>query len=656
MANNTLVSKIDGKWIHDASSLHGMSVSGTTLYLDWGNSNSAYHKQTTLSINVDALVYRGTWAPQSAYPSNPVKGDTYKVSAAGEKDNVKYEIGDMIIYNGSSWDAIQANIDPTIYARLTHTHSATLSGGISNTSITPKGTISVAVSGANSTFTGSFTPSGNVSTAINETLTHSHDVSIRTSSNISIVVPNANTGNAGGDAITIGDHTYTPAGNVVGTLSTESVSNLSADHKLTFTGTGHSHTFTGTEGDISVDYVKAATVTGEKGASVTGTITLKDYTPEGSVSVVLGFDEANATISNTLAVDNHSHSFTGSSTTFTGSYTPAGTITLSVSNTLASTSINYATGNIKSTTTDSAIKSLTLASVGVNSLVQQNVATVSRIDVSYVAADEELKHIVTNFEAVRSIDSSTTKVITGITTGTFAALTSVELATSSFTNITNVTPSVANAAFNGTAATITVSGTPQGSTGNTQPSLTGSITAKYSKAKVTSASFNGTAKAPEVSTLSLTAANHTHSVGTSSGTATGSFTPAGTIGSTTAGGSITGSITYSYIKATGITAAFEGTVATLSHGTVTMPNHNHSIGTSSDTRTVSINIEGNTENATPSINKTFTGTFTGTAGTVTVSGTPQLGTPTGTFYGEAASHNHDNNLTVNVSLPVDTNA
>lgn len=655
MANNTLVSKIDGKWVHDASSLHGMSVSGTTLYLDWGNSNSAYHKQTTLSINVDALVYRGTWTPQSDYPSNPVKGDTYKVSAAGEKDNVKYEIGDMIIYNGTSWDAIQANIDPTMYARLTHTHSATLSGGISNTSITPKGTISVSVSGANSTFTGSFTPSGTVSTAINETLTHNHTVSIGTSSNISIVVPNANTDDAGGNAITIDSHIYTPAGNVVGTLSTESV-NLLADHTLTFTGTGHSHTFTGTEGQISVDYVKAATVTGEKGASVTGTITLKDYTPEGSVSVALGFDEENATINNTLAVDNHSHSFTGSPTTFTGSYTPVGTIDVSVSNTLASTSINYATGNIKSTTTDSAIKSLTLASVGVNSLIQQNVATVSRIDVSYVAADEELKHIVTNFEAVRSIDASTTKVITGITTGTFAALKSVVLTTSSFTNITNVTASVTNAAFNGTADTITVSGTPQGSTGNTQPSLTGSITAKYSKAKVTSASFNGTAKAPDVLTLSLTAANHTHSVGTSSSTATGLFTPVGTIGSTTAGGSITGPITYSYIKATGITAAFEGTVYTLSHGTVTMPNHHHSIGTSSDTRTVNITIEGTTENAEPSINKTFSGTFKGTADTVTVSGTPQLGTPTGTFYGKEENHNHDNTLTVNVSKPVDANA
>ena len=52
--------------------------------------------------------YKGTWEPSSNYPANPKQWDFYKVTAEGTHAGVHFDVGDIIIYNGSSWDRIPA--------------------------------------------------------------------------------------------------------------------------------------------------------------------------------------------------------------------------------------------------------------------------------------------------------------------------------------------------------------------------------------------------------------------------------------------------------------------------------------------------------------------------------------------------------------------
>ncbi len=60
----------------------------------------------------DAMRYKGTVANESSLPTDAVNGDTYKASTAFTLANgTKVEAGDMLIYNGTSWDVVQGNID-----------------------------------------------------------------------------------------------------------------------------------------------------------------------------------------------------------------------------------------------------------------------------------------------------------------------------------------------------------------------------------------------------------------------------------------------------------------------------------------------------------------------------------------------------------------
>lgn len=52
--------------------------------------------------------YKWTWEPTSNYPANPRQGDFYKVTAEGTHAGIHFDVGDIIIYNGSSWDRIPA--------------------------------------------------------------------------------------------------------------------------------------------------------------------------------------------------------------------------------------------------------------------------------------------------------------------------------------------------------------------------------------------------------------------------------------------------------------------------------------------------------------------------------------------------------------------
>ena len=60
----------------------------------------------------DAMRYKGTVANESSLPTDAVNGDTYRASTAFTLANgTKVEAGDMLIYNGTSWDVVQGNID-----------------------------------------------------------------------------------------------------------------------------------------------------------------------------------------------------------------------------------------------------------------------------------------------------------------------------------------------------------------------------------------------------------------------------------------------------------------------------------------------------------------------------------------------------------------
>lgn len=69
---------------------------------------SAFHwaEQARLTA-VGALIYRGKWsAASAALPTNPKTGDFYIVSVAGTVSTVKYGVGDMLVYDGDTWDRI----------------------------------------------------------------------------------------------------------------------------------------------------------------------------------------------------------------------------------------------------------------------------------------------------------------------------------------------------------------------------------------------------------------------------------------------------------------------------------------------------------------------------------------------------------------------
>lgn len=541
-----LVSKIDGKWLHDASAFHGMTATTNSYVIQLGDPLSTYSSSITIGLptnvlkkeDLDALNYKGAIAPlsttsnttpaqllgEASYESRS-KGDLYKITGTGYVGTQKVEAGDMIICNTAAtaetdkwenWDIIQTNIDPTIYSQLTHTHSVSLAAhNTQNATFAAKGTISTTVVGAASTFTAS----------------------------------------------------YTPAGAVSATLSF-STATASVNHSLSVSIGSHSHSFNGSEATISLSYDKADENTGNATASVSGTINQHSFTPSGTISASLTTTSAGASVSHTLSVASHTHGFTGSNSTFTGTYTPAGTISMpSVSLSLTTASQTYVSG----------VESLTSSSVTYASGATTTTASVVS-GTTYSSDTEE-------------ITFTTQSAVTGVTltTNSFNNVTAVNLSTSTFTKVTGVSGSFSETpSFHGTPSTVTVSGTPQGSVNGATASISGGITVSYVKATAVTATFNG-----ETATLThshnLSVDEHSHSIGTSAASTSTTYTPSGTI--TEANGSsatVAGYITVSYSKPSGT-------------------------------------VEAN---------------FAGTNADITVAGVPQIGSATSTFYGEEISHSH----------------
>ena len=70
--------------------------------------------QSIGQISADYVVYKGTLAHTASTPSSPKTGDLYIFSSSGTAvnfGNQKVESGDFVIYNGSSWDIIQKNLN-----------------------------------------------------------------------------------------------------------------------------------------------------------------------------------------------------------------------------------------------------------------------------------------------------------------------------------------------------------------------------------------------------------------------------------------------------------------------------------------------------------------------------------------------------------------
>lgn len=73
-------------------------------------------KEYVENILSSAVEYQGA---TDSEPSNPSKGDLWIASSAFTVDGKNAEVGDFIIYNGSSWDVIEKNLDGAITGTLT---------------------------------------------------------------------------------------------------------------------------------------------------------------------------------------------------------------------------------------------------------------------------------------------------------------------------------------------------------------------------------------------------------------------------------------------------------------------------------------------------------------------------------------------------------
>jgi hypothetical protein len=69
---------------------------------------SAYHWSEQARLNLlGSLIYKGGWdASKGAYPTSPKLGDFYLITVAGTMGGNKHSVGDMMLYDGSTWDRV----------------------------------------------------------------------------------------------------------------------------------------------------------------------------------------------------------------------------------------------------------------------------------------------------------------------------------------------------------------------------------------------------------------------------------------------------------------------------------------------------------------------------------------------------------------------
>ena len=627
--NSSLLSQLnvgDGmRWVHDVSALHGITPNETDFTIRFGDPSSAFTTTASLALpsnvafksDIQAVMkYAGPVSSSASLSSNSSLGavyvatSTFTYTSAQASPGNAAEIGDMFVRNqnttatGPYYDVIQTNIDANSYSLRSHTHSVTISGITSETTLQPAGTVTTTVTGKTTTFSGSFKPSGTVSTTVTgKTTTFSGS--------------------------------FTPAGSVtVGTFGFTS-SDANVTHSLTINGAAHTHSFSGTPTTLTMTYDKPESTTKVTTLSVTGSITTT-FTPGGTVAVTLTSQSANATITNAKFAS-HTHSINITDVTFTGSYTPSGEIAVTLttsSETAALSGAKFASHSHSfnggtTTFSGSFTPSGGISKPNVNVTLSSSTTTFSTGGVTLTSTSGKpsasmASNVIVGATYTTNSESLTFNLGTvgiSVSNTQFLQTLNVALATSTFTNITGVTAALASApTFTGTASTVTVSGKPLGTIGAKDGDVTGSIS--YIKTTGASAEFTGTASTVTVS---------------------GSVT-----GNTGAkDGGLTGTITY--VKITGATAEFTGTEISPTITWSLSANHSHSIGTASATSKIGYTPAGTigAASSTPSLGGSISvtydklesavGKFTGTAGNVTVSGTPLLNAPVSTFTGTSSN-------------------
>jgi len=70
--------------------------------------------QSIGQVSAEYVVYRGSLAHSASIPASPKIGDLYIFSSSGTATNFGgeiVEIGDLVIYNGTTWDILQRNLN-----------------------------------------------------------------------------------------------------------------------------------------------------------------------------------------------------------------------------------------------------------------------------------------------------------------------------------------------------------------------------------------------------------------------------------------------------------------------------------------------------------------------------------------------------------------
>lgn len=102
--------------------VHNVAVSGVAsptagqIAFDTVSSTLQYYNgsdwRSVDQLSVEAVAYKGSLAYNAAEPSPKDTGDMYIFSSAGTNSwaNAVVQVGDFVIYNGTSWDVIQGNV------------------------------------------------------------------------------------------------------------------------------------------------------------------------------------------------------------------------------------------------------------------------------------------------------------------------------------------------------------------------------------------------------------------------------------------------------------------------------------------------------------------------------------------------------------------
>ena len=377
-------------------------------------------------------------------------------------------------------------------------------------------------------------------------------------------------------------HSFTPTGNVTITKNNKNVS--------------HGHTFTGTEGTVTVTGTSA------------GSVGYKAPTPTGNVTAEFQGTAASHKHTFTGTAANHKHTFTGTQATLNSSYTPAGTVgytNAAVTGTVNST-FTGEEGDVVVTGTAVGAVGISAINGTINSHKHSFTGTAANITVPYQVID--------NITAASHTP-------TGNVTSTFA----------------------------GKGATVNVTGTATGNTGSASHTPTGNITISIGGAAAT---------AKPSYTPAGTVANHSHSVSNSKTTIKqfNSFS-AGTLPSLTAANNSRGTLINSLVTTQGGTASRPSLKMTSGSTNISyVESFTWNAGTLPSLTTADISVVTGVGATTGNTAPAFTGTATNIAATfkgdahshthgatldVAASGayTPE-GTVTSTFVGDANSHTH----------------